>query len=141
MPSIVQTVHVAATPADLWRVLTTRDLVREWAVAFAPDIDLQTTWRVGARITWRAPSEGFERHGVIAALDPEQRLSFHYPDDPQGAFTTTYTIRSNGQGTELHYTAGPLTEETHALLEPVMRTALEEIRGLAEEAAAIRTRR
>jgi uncharacterized protein YndB with AHSA1/START domain len=138
MRSIVHSVHVTATPADVWRVLTTRGLVREWAAAFAPDIDLQTNWRLGARIIWRAPSEGFERHGVIAEFERERRLAFHYADDPQGPFTVTYAIRSNGRGTELHYSAGPLTDDTFERLEPVVRAALNEIRGLAEEAAAIR---
>jgi uncharacterized protein YndB with AHSA1/START domain len=132
-------VQIGASPADVWRVLTTRDLVREWASVWAEEIDILTTWRTGARVVWKG-AHGRLREGVLAAFEAKRRLRFEYPDDPDGGWSETYELAVDGEATLLTLTVGPFSVERLAQVEPHARAALDAIQDLAEELARIRPR-
>jgi uncharacterized protein YndB with AHSA1/START domain len=145
MRTLENTAEIDAPPAVVWRVLTTRDLVREWAAAFLEDIDIRSGWREGAPVEWKAPDGAILRRGVVGRFEPERLLRFDYPLDPEslsparsGAFSDAWAISGDGRGCLLTATTGPLTAEHYAQLAGPAREAVATIKSLAEEAAAIR---
>src|SRR5436190_4229864 len=138
MPTYHHLIEIEAPARDVWRVLTSRDLVREWASAFAEDIDLVATWRTGGRICWKA--EGVERNGVISEFHPERRLVIDYRDDPRGPLSETFELLSDGPWTRLVLTIGPLYAAADAPLSPRAGRALGDIKDLARELTRIRGR-
>ena len=145
MRTLEHTVEIDAPPAVVWRVLTTRDLVREWAAAFLDGIDIRCGWREGAPVEWKAPDGAILHRGVVAAFEPHRLLRFDYPLDPDslsparsGGFSDAWTIAGDGSWTRLTATTGPLRLEHYAELKGPAQEAVELIKSLAEEAATIR---
>jgi uncharacterized protein YndB with AHSA1/START domain len=141
MPTIERSVEIDAPPSVIWRVLTTRELVREWAAAVVEDIDIHTTWRVGAPVTWRAPGGGVVRQGVIADMTPERSLRFDYAETADGSFSQTVAITPDGRWTRVTAIMGPLSDAEFERLDPLTHAALVQIKSLAEELAGIESRR
>jgi uncharacterized protein YndB with AHSA1/START domain len=139
MSTVRKSVMIGAAPSEVWRVLTTRDLVREWATAFADEMDILTNWKPGARVTWKDES-GVVRQGVVAALEPPRRLAFEYREAEERTWSETYELAADGETTRLALTAGPLSEDQAAEFGAQAEAAVEAIRGLAEELAQIRGR-
>jgi uncharacterized protein YndB with AHSA1/START domain len=139
MSTVRKSVIIGAPPSDVWRVLTTRDLVREWASVFADDIDILTNWKPGARVTWKA-DRSVVREGVVAAVEPERRLAFEYRERPEEVWSETYELGIHGEATRLELTVGPVSDADAGELAPKAEAAVEAIQGLAEELAAIQGR-
>ena len=144
MRSLKHTVEIHAPASVVWRVLTTRDLVREWAEAFREGIDIRCAWRKGASVEWKAGDGTVFLRGVVGAFEPERHLRFDYPLDPEsrspardGAFHDAWTLAGDRRATALTFTTGPLAPGAYAEFGAPHRTAAETIKSLAEEAAAI----
>ena len=132
MATVVRSVLIQAPAADVWRVLTTRDLVREWAEAIAEGIDIQTSWLPGRPVLWRAPG-GYARQGVVGEFVPERRLRFDYPDE-QGSETFELAAEGGAVRLTLRLAGG-------AAAPGLADELLAQIRSLAEESAEISARR
>ena len=146
MRTLQHVVEIDAPPAVVWRVLTTRDLVREWAAAFLEDIDIRCAWRESGPVEWKAPGGAILQRGVVGALEPERLLRFDYPAHPESrahvrALSDVWSLAADGRCTRLTFATGPLTPQRCTELEPAHRSATETIKSLAEEAAVIGRRR
>jgi uncharacterized protein YndB with AHSA1/START domain len=145
MPTLEHTIEIDAPPQEVWRILTTPELVREWAAAYREGVAIRTNWREGAPVTWTAPKGAAPLHGKVAAFRPESFLQFDYPEDPgaagspavAGPYSEAYRISADGPVTRLTHTAGPLTRAGRQAIEDPSHQALEEIKSLAEESARI----
>jgi uncharacterized protein YndB with AHSA1/START domain len=140
MQVLKRALEIDAPPVDVWRVLTTPELVREWAAAYEDGISIRTSWREGESVTWKAPSGATRAEGRVAAFQPEKLLRFEYPASAEAhtpARAETYEICKIDHKTRLEFTSGPLPEAEFRALEQ----AIAEIKSLAEESAEIRRRR
>ena len=135
-----RSLDIDAPPNEVWRVLTTPELVREWAAVYMEGISIRTTWREGEPVTWKAPDGATTASGTVAAFQPGKLLSFQYEADPRArspARAETYEIRPIDHKTRLELTTGPLDEADFEALEGPTTQAIEEINSLAEESAQI----
>jgi uncharacterized protein YndB with AHSA1/START domain len=75
--TITKSITIKATPAVIWRVLTTPALIKEWISD--DDIETATTWQVGAPIIVSGKLHGtipFENRGVVLHFEPEAILRY-----------------------------------------------------------------
>jgi len=143
MHTLKRTLEINAPAHEVWRVLTTPELVREWASAYVDGISIRTSWREGDPVTWKAPDGSTRAKGEVAAFKPQKLLKFDYGDPnatvsaESRTFSDTFELEEVDRRTRLRLTTGPLDdEEFKALKEPLGR-AIEEIKSLAEESAQI----
>jgi uncharacterized protein YndB with AHSA1/START domain len=137
MPVLKRTLEIDAPANEVWRVLTTPELVREWAAAYLDGISIRTSWREGEKVTWKAPNGATRACGTVAAFQPDRLLKFDYPDDPRGPFSEVFQIASCERKTVLHVTTGPLPSSEMEALKGPTEEAIREIKSLAEESAQI----
>ena len=76
MPTLKRELDIDAPPHEVWRVLTTPELVREWASVYLDGISIRTTWREGEAVTWKGPSGATHAKGTVAAFRPDRLLKF-----------------------------------------------------------------
>lgn len=137
MPVLKRTLEIDAPPNEVWRVLTTPELVREWAAAYLDGISIRTSWREGDKVTWRAPDGATRACGMVAAFQPERLLKFDYPNDPRGPFSEAFQIACRDEKTLLQVTTGPLAAADFEAMKGPTEEAILEIKSLAEESAQI----
>lgn len=142
MSILMCTLDIDAPASEVWRVLTTPELVREWAAVYIEGLSIRTSWRVGEPVTWRAPNGVVQACGKVAAFRPERLLKFEYEsgsqDDPRGC-SETFEIKEIDQGSRLQLTTatGSLAGAEIDLMSAQARQAVAEIKSLAEESARI----
>jgi uncharacterized protein YndB with AHSA1/START domain len=136
MPTLKQTLEIDAPPTEVWRVLTTPELVREWAAVYLDGISVRTSWREGERIIWKAPDGSTQAVGAIAAFEPERLLKIEYDAEARGAFPDTFEIVAKEDRTWLNMSTGRLDEAGLRAAEQA-EEAIREIKSLAEESAQI----
>jgi len=145
-PPAMQTFHHAldidAPAAEVWRVLTSPELIREWAAAYADGLQIRTSWREGSVVAWKEPGGVTRAAGRVAAFEPGRRLSFEYSEGRVAMegllFCETFEISEVDQGTRLSLITGPLDETGVAALKGPAHDAILEIKSLAEESAQSR---
>ncbi|WP_397400364.1 SRPBCC domain-containing protein [Phenylobacterium sp.] len=144
MPTLRCSREIAAPAHEVWRILTTNEIVKEWAAAYMDGLSIQTTWKAGDKFTWKTSNGTVRASGRIAAFEPDRLLQFDY--DQYGpaegdAFSATFEIHPGARTTRLNLTAGPMNESTLTAMRGPAENAIEEIRSLAEELAQIRRAR
>jgi uncharacterized protein YndB with AHSA1/START domain len=141
MHTLRRTLEIDAPPNEVWRVLTTPELVREWAAAYVDGISIRTSWREGERVAWKRPDGGTQAVGTVAAFKPERLLRFDYAAEPGVAeprsFSDTFEISPGELGTRLRITTGPLDDDAFEARKKPTEQAIREIKSLAEESAQI----
>lgn len=141
MHTLKRSLEIDAPPDEVWRVLTTPELVREWACAYVDGISIRTSWREGERIAWKRPDGATQACGTVAAFKPQRLLRFDYVPDPDAAeprsFSDTFEISEGELGTKLKIITGPLDDAEFAALKAPTEQAIREIKSLAEESAQI----
>ena len=140
MPTLKCSLEINAPACEVWRVLTTSELVREWASAYAEGLSIRTNWREGSDVTWKTPTGAVKACGKITALEPEKRLRFDYPADPlaeRPMFSETFEIEALDRRTRLCLITGPLNRRAIRTMERSAGRAIQEIKSLAEESAQI----
>ena len=140
MPTLKCSLEINAPACEVWRVLTTSELVREWACAYAEGLSIRTTWREGSDITWKTQDGAIRTCGKITASKPEKLLRFDYPTDPLTArpmFSETFEIEAMDRRTRLRLITGPLETGAMRAMKHRADKAIEEIKSLAEESAQI----
>ena len=140
MPVLKQTLDIDAPPHEVWRVLTTPELVREWAAAYQDGISIRTSWREGEQVTWKAPDGETRASGTVAAFRPERLLKFDYTEavaTENRSFSEEFEIQPGPAGAVLNFTSGPFDEDAFQALKGPAEDAIREIKSLAEESAQI----
>ncbi|MBI1199918.1 MAG: hypothetical protein GC203_18825 [Phenylobacterium sp.] len=142
MPVLKTSLSIDAPADEVWRVLTTPELVREWACAYVEGVSIRTSWREGDPVTWKMPDGGTRAKGTVAAFRPGKTLKFVYTDaegvagEPR-SFADTFELSPGPGGTRLELTVGPLDETAFEALKAPTEAAIREIKSLAEESAQI----
>jgi uncharacterized protein YndB with AHSA1/START domain len=142
MPVLKAALSIDAPPDEVWRILTTPELVREWACAYVEGASIRTSWREGDPVTWMSP-RGARVRGSVAAFKPGRLLKFVYADEEAKApreprsFAETFELTREPHGTRLELTTGPLDKESYEALKAPTEKAIREIKSLAEESAQI----
>lgn len=132
--------EIDAPAADVWRVLTDPELVREWAAAYQDGLSIRTTWREGDPVTWTFDNGATRACGRVAAFKPERLLKFEYTEgdaNPVG-FSDTFELAPDDGRTRLEFTVGPLEPASFERLKGPFEHVVQEIKSLAEESAQIR---
>ncbi|MGE0880907.1 MAG: SRPBCC domain-containing protein [Acidimicrobiia bacterium] len=102
MKLVDQRIVIAATPADVYALLTDAELLIEW---MAPVADLEA--RVGGTVTWTHENGDIVR-GEFLELVPARRVVFTYGWErtdvgvPPGSTIVEIDLRPVAGGTELH---------------------------------------
>ena len=142
MTTLKHALEIDAPAAEVWRVLTTPELVREWAASYTDGLHIRTTWREGEPVAWKEADGRTRAGGTVTAVEPERLLKFEYTEGfvaPEGrSFSDTFEITENGRMTRLEFTTGPLDANDAEALERLAEEAIREIKSLAEESAQIR---
>ena len=118
-------------------ILTTPELVREWAAAYDEGIQIRTSFREGEPVTWKGRNGATRSCGTVAACKPERLLRFEYDGDARGMFSDTFEISETDHKTRLDFTSGPFGADEFEALKRPTDLAIEEIKSLAEESAQI----
>lgn len=140
MSTLKCSLEIDAPASEVWRVLTTPELVKEWAAAYVEGLSIRTSWREGEPVTWRAADGAVQASGKVAAFRPDRLLRFDYesgPLDEPRSFSETFEIEPVNQGSRLRLTTGPLAREQADIMRDRARHAVAEIKSLAEESAQI----
>jgi len=97
---------IDASPGDVWRALTTPDLIEKYMFGSR----VETDWRPGSSIVWKGEYDGkrYEDRGEIVAVEPGRRLELtHFSplsgeeDRPENYHTIVYELAEYGGGTRL----------------------------------------
>jgi uncharacterized protein YndB with AHSA1/START domain len=102
-------VSVDATPAQVWKVLTTPKLIKKYLMG----TDVTSDWKGGSTITYNGEYEGKKYHdkGVIKKIEPEKILQSTYlssmsgkEDKPENYNLVTYKITKRDDKTVITLT-------------------------------------
>ncbi len=137
MPTLKRSLEIDAPPGEVWRVLTTPELVQEWAAAYLDGISIRTSFVAGEPVTWERPDGAARSYGTVAACEPGRLLRFDYAAESGGGFSDIFEISTFEDKTRLEMSTGPLAEADFEALKGPTEQAIEEIKSLAEESAQI----
>jgi len=75
---IVKTIVIEAAPAEVWQVLTTPAMIRQWMSD--EELTVRLEGHAGGAIVIRGLLHGmrFENHGTVRAFEPERLFSYSY---------------------------------------------------------------
>ncbi|MBC7536474.1 MAG: SRPBCC domain-containing protein [Ferruginibacter sp.] len=102
-------ISVDATSTQVWKVLTTTKLIKEYLMG----TDVSTDWKEGSTINYNGEYEGKKYHdkGVIKKIEPEKILQTTYwssmggkEDKPENYNLVTYKLTNKGDKTVITLT-------------------------------------
>ena len=102
-------ISVDATPTQVWKVLTTTKLIKEYLMG----TDVSTDWKEGSTINYNGEYEGKKYHdkGVIKKMKPERILQTTYwssmggkEDKPENYNLVTYKLTAKDDKTVITLT-------------------------------------
>jgi len=97
-------IEVNATPAEVWKALTTPALIKKYLMG----TNVSSDWQAGSAITYTGEYEGrkYRDKGVIKKVEPEKLLQSTYwssmsgkEDKPENYNLVTYKISKEGART------------------------------------------
>jgi uncharacterized protein YndB with AHSA1/START domain len=134
-----RTVTIDAPRDEVWRALTTPDVIKQWFFG----VETLTDWKVGSPLVHRGEWKGqpYEDKGEILRFDPPEVLEHTHwsaasgvPDSPDNYQTVTWTLEALAAGTELTVGETRLpSEEAKAASEQAWDGALSSLKRLLEE--------
>jgi uncharacterized protein YndB with AHSA1/START domain len=104
---------IAASPAEIWKALTTRDTLK----TFFFGADVETDWQVGHAIRFKGAFNGksYEDKGEIQRVEPHRHLSFSHwsplagvPDAPEHYHLVSFDLEPRGEATQVTLTQANL---------------------------------
>ncbi|MDB5393372.1 MAG: hypothetical protein JWM91_878 [Rhodospirillales bacterium] len=107
---------VAAPPAEVWRALTTPELLK----AFFFGADVKSRWKLGDPITMSGSfkDKAYEDKGKILGIEPEKRLEFSHwsplagtADSPENYHVVSFTLTPQRKNTKVTLVQSNLTGE------------------------------
>ncbi|MHA4895068.1 SRPBCC family protein [Pedobacter sp. PWIIR3] len=137
---IKKTVEINASDDKIWNVLTSTEMIREWANAFEPGTGVQSEWTEGAVVHWTDGSNTKVMKGRVVVSYPAKMLKIGYfedlnaDDDAElGEYEEHYLLTEEAGKTQLTIETGPLTDSYIEKLTPQWDQALSIIKALAEK--------
>ena len=131
-------IQVHAAIGDVWKALTTPDLIRQWFFG----VQTEGEWRVGGRIVHRGEYQGkpYVDKGEILEFAPPRRLvTTHWsavsgrPDEPENYEIVTWALDEREHGTELKVTEDNLPSRAAATTsDGAWKMALQNLKDLVE---------
>lgn len=109
---------ISASPERVWAALTEPDEIAVWMTGSR----VETTWRVGAPITWTGEYDGraYQDKGEVLAVEEPRLLSMtHFSpltgeDVPDNYHTLVYTLTPDGSGTRLELSQDGCADDEQA---------------------------
>jgi len=107
--TVKTSISIEATPAQVWRALTTPRLIKKYLMG----TDASSDWKEGSPITYTGEYEGKKYHdkGVIKKIEPEKIVQSTYlssmsgkEDKPENYKLVTYEIAKQDDKTVLTLT-------------------------------------
>jgi uncharacterized protein YndB with AHSA1/START domain len=131
-------IHIDASPANVWEALTTPELIKRWFFG----VDTETDWRVGSPIVHRGEYRGspYEDKGTVTRFEPERLLAHTHwssvsglPDEPANYQEVTYALVERDGRTQLTVREVNLpSEEAKAISERGWDASLRALKDLLE---------
>ena len=134
-----KSVAIEARREDVWKTLTTPELIKHWFFG----VDTQTDWRVGSRLVHRGTWQGkpYEDKGEIVQFDaPHRFVHTHWsamlgqPDEPTNYQQVTWDLSERDGVTTLTVTEENLpTEQARLISEQAWDTVLGNLKEMLEQ--------
>ena len=112
-------IETTAAPEKVWAALTEADEIAVWMLGTT----VETTWEVGAPITWSGQYDGraYQDKGEVLTVEKQRVLSMtHYSplmgtqDAPENYHTVVYTLTRTDSGTRLELSQDRCDSEEQA---------------------------
>ena len=133
------TIRVGASADEVWKALTTPDLIKQWFFG----VETMADWKVGGALVHRGEWQGkpYEDKGEILQIDPPRLLVHTHwsgfsgqPDRPENYQKVTWTLSETEGVTELTVSEENLpSEEARATSEQAWAMVLGKLKQLVEE--------
>jgi uncharacterized protein YndB with AHSA1/START domain len=130
---------IEAPIEEVWRALTTPDVIKEWFFG----VDTETDWTVGSPLIHRGEYQGkpYEDKGEIVRFDPPKRLVHTHwsdlsgtPDQPEYYQEVTWALADRDGTTELAVTERNIpSEDAKAVSDESWRMVLDNLKQLLED--------
>lgn len=137
---ITNSFETQASAAAIWEMLTTTDIVNQWAQAFGNGVLIETNWKPGGEVLWKDGEGNIGVKGLIVAKENEGLLEFGYYDEisdappkPLGEYSESFAIEDRGDKRIVTMKAGPLPEEHFVAHKPLWDKAVTIMKDLAEK--------
>ena len=137
------TITIKAPQHEVWRALTTPELIKEWFFG----VDTETDWNVGSPLVHRGVWQGkaYEDKGKIVRISPPDVLVHTHwsplsglPDQPESYQEVTWTLASRGVATDLTVAEENLpSAEARAVSEKAWATVLGNLKRVLERTDAL----
>jgi len=119
---IEHVVAIAASPGEVWHVLTTPALMAAWMGEPEMQLEIDADWRVGAPVEIRGVHHvAFRNTGTVLRVEPERALAYTHlsslsrlPDTPENHTEITFALTAAGEGTSLTLTLSSFPTESIA---------------------------
>jgi uncharacterized protein YndB with AHSA1/START domain len=136
--STTTSITIDASVDDVWKALTTPELIRQWFFG----VDTETDWKVGSPLVHRGEYQGkpYVDKGEIVRFDPPKLLVHTHwsdlsgkPDSPEHYQEVTWALSERDGATELTISERNLpSEEAKAVSEQGWKTVLNNLKDLRE---------
>jgi uncharacterized protein YndB with AHSA1/START domain len=136
--STTSSITIDASVEDVWKALTTPELIKQWFFA----VDTETDWKVGSPLVHRGEYQGkpYVDKGEIVRFDPPKLLVHTHwsdlsgkPDSPEHYQEVTWALSDRDGATELTISERNLpSEEAKAVSEEGWKTVLNNLKDLLE---------
>jgi uncharacterized protein YndB with AHSA1/START domain len=132
-------VTIKASPDDVWKALTTPELIKRWFFG----VDTETDWKVGSPLIHRGVYQGkpYEDKGMIIDFDPPRILAHSHwsptsgkPDTPENHQLVRWELFERDGQTELTVAESNLpSDEEKVVSEQAWELALNGLKQLFDE--------
>jgi uncharacterized protein YndB with AHSA1/START domain len=115
-----KTVNVNASISQVWHVLTTPELMKQWMMSDI-EIDIITDWKVGSPLVIRGNMNGknFENRGTVLQFEPDTTLQYSHlsslsrlPDQPENYAMVEFRLKPREDQTILTLTLNQCATES-----------------------------
>ena len=137
---IKKSIEIKASDDKVWEVLTTGDMVTEWAAPFGLGTTVESHWTENAPVTWKDGNGNHIMKGKVEISYPAKMLKVGFyegintgEDDELGEYKEHYLLSEREGKTTLRIESGPLTDEYIEKVSPQWDSALTIIKTLSEK--------